>query len=119
MAGFEGRAEEHRLSVAHSRTDGADVLTVTGEIDRDSAPLLLRAAAAGSGAERTVLDFGGVTFMDSSGINALIAAHRTVGERGGRLFLAALRPEIARIIEIVGLDTVILCRDSVGDALKS
>jgi anti-anti-sigma factor len=52
---------------------------------------------------RTELDLGGVTIMDSSGVNTLLTTHRTARSTGGRLRLAAPSASVARLFQIVGL----------------
>ncbi|WP_317447264.1 STAS domain-containing protein [Streptomyces collinus] len=108
-----------RLTISLTETGGVTVVAAHGEVDRDSAPVLLRALTArNSSACRTVLNLSGITFMDSSGINVLIVAHRSAESSGGWLRLAAPGPSLARLIQIVGLDEVIPCRPTVQDALR-
>ncbi|TXJ77513.1 anti-sigma factor antagonist [Streptomyces lavendulae] len=57
-------------------------------------------------------------FMDSSGINILISAHRALTKAGGWLRLAALSAPVLRTVQIVGLDTVIDCHPTVDQALR-
>ncbi|MFF4316198.1 STAS domain-containing protein [Streptomyces sp. NPDC001507] len=109
-----------RLSLTCSHTGGVRVLTACGEIDLDSAPQLLDALTAdGAAAPLTVLDLSDVTFMDSSGINALIAAHHAARRHGGQLRLAAPSPNVAEIFGIVGLPGVIPCHPTLRDALDA
>nr|WP_261399141.1 STAS domain-containing protein [Streptomyces misionensis] len=70
-------------------------------------------------AQVTVVNLSGVTFMDSSGINALIAAHHAAQSRGGRLRLAAPSPAVCEILGIVGLTEVTPCRPTLLDALAA
>lgn len=56
-------------------------------------------------------------FMDSSGINILISAHRALTGAGGWLRLAALSAPVLRTVQIVGLDTVIDCHPTLDQAL--
>ncbi|WP_333774982.1 STAS domain-containing protein [Streptomyces sp. IBSBF 3136] len=108
-----------RLSITLTETDGITVVAAHGEVDRDSGPQLLQALTArDSSARRTVLNLSGITFMDSSGINVLIVAHRSARSAGGWLRLAAPSPSLSRLIQIVGLDEVIPCRPTVQDALR-
>ncbi|WP_371666777.1 STAS domain-containing protein [Streptomyces sp. NBC_00289] len=75
-----------RFSVKPAVVDGVLVVTVYGEIDHDVKNDLAQAliSADGTAPPRIVVDLSGVTFMDSSGINVFIAAHRRVSEaRGG------------------------------------
>ncbi|MFC9284631.1 STAS domain-containing protein, partial [Streptomyces collinus] len=57
------------------------------------------------------------TFMDSSGINILIAAHRTLTDTGGHLHLARPTQTVLRTLQIVGIDTVIDCHTTLPQAL--
>lgn len=49
------------------------------------------------------IDFSGVSFCDSSGIGALIRAHRLAGARGCRLELHRVDPDVRRVFDLVGL----------------
>jgi anti-sigma B factor antagonist len=51
---------------------------------------------------RVVVDLSEVTFMDSAGINALVAAYHRVGP-DSELRLVGLRPNVRRVFEITGL----------------
>ncbi|MFJ7305242.1 STAS domain-containing protein [Streptomyces sp. NPDC099088] len=79
-----------------------------------------RALAAEDGSPtQTVLDLGAVTFMDSSAISVLAAAHRDAAAAGGELRMAALTAPVARVVGIVGLDTIIPCYPTLPEALAA
>jgi stage II sporulation protein AA (anti-sigma F factor antagonist) len=61
----------------------------------------------------------GVTFMDSTGINILITAHRILSEDGGWLRLTAAGETVKRTMHIVGIDTIIDCRETLHEALST
>ncbi|CAL9278729.1 STAS domain-containing protein [Streptomyces sp. SudanB182_2057] len=75
------------------------------------------AAGAGAPRPRIVADMRQVAFMDSSGINILIAAHRSLTEAGGWLRLAAAGESVMRTISIVGVDALIDCHETLRHAL--
>ncbi|MFH9657103.1 STAS domain-containing protein [Streptomyces sp. NPDC017248] len=108
-----------RLSVTRSTVDGVTVVTVTGEIDHHTSGVLRAALAPADPAPgaRTVADLSGVPFMDSSGINVLIAGHQA-HEPAGWLRLAGVRRPVLRTLEIVGLTPLIACYPSVREALE-
>ncbi|GAA3050951.1 STAS domain-containing protein [Streptomyces glomeratus] len=54
-----------------------------------------------------------------SGINIFIAAHRTLGEADGWLRLAAPRESVMRTLNIVGVDTLIDCRETLHQAISN
>lgn len=117
-SGINELAEPDGLSVSRTPVDGVTVVTVTGEVDHHTSGILRRALMpADSGAPpRTVADLTGVGFMDSSGINVLIAAQQA-HEPAGWLRLANVQRPVLRTLEIVGLTGLIDCYPSVGEAL--
>ncbi|MGW5331057.1 STAS domain-containing protein [Streptomyces sp. NPDC004014] len=68
-------------------------------------------------AEEEMVDLGQVAFMDSSGINVLIAAHRVLTGAGGWLRLAGATGVVLRTLQLVGVDTVIDCHETLHQAL--
>ena len=108
MAGTDELAEPNRLSITSALVDGVTVVTVQGEIDHNTVSSLRQALTppSGTAAPRTVADFSGVTFLDSGGITALIAAQQAHGE-GGWLRLAGVRQPVLRVLQLVGLDSLI------------
>ncbi|MEW2306862.1 STAS domain-containing protein [Streptomyces sp. NPDC006655] len=116
-----GQAEQPgQLSVVSAATDGIRVLTLAGEIDHDTGQALRQALNASSGAPRPriVIDLSRVTFMDSTGINIFVAAHRTLTEAGGWIHLAAPTEAVRRTLQIIGVDAVIDCRETLRQALS-
>jgi len=87
--------------------DGYTIVTISGEIDIASAPVLreqlhdlLRPQAS-----RVVIDLSRVTFCDASGLGVLVAASRRVGLLDGTLRLAAPAPLTATILRLTGLES--------------
>ncbi|MEU6589614.1 STAS domain-containing protein [Streptomyces sp. NPDC046881] len=112
------QAEPDGLSVTRSVVDGVTVVTVVGEVDHHTSGALRRALTpADPDGARTVADLSGVPFMDSSGINVLIAGHQAHAPTGW-LRLAGVRRPVLRTLEIVGLTPLLPCYPSVGDALE-
>ncbi|MFD9497365.1 STAS domain-containing protein [Streptomyces sp. NPDC060005] len=107
-----------RLSITHVTTGGVRVLGLSGEIDADNADILRQALDADDGASsQTVLDLGAVTFIDSSAVSVLASARRDAAAVGGGLRMAALTAPVARVVGIVGLDTIIPCYPTPSEAL--
>lgn len=54
-----------------------------------------------------IMDFYGVSFMDSSGIGMLIGRYKLIKARGGKMMVIRLQPQIDKIIELAGLKKLI------------
>jgi stage II sporulation protein AA (anti-sigma F factor antagonist) len=107
------------LSVSqHTTADGVHVVALAGDIDHTTADILRQSLTAPDGsAPHTVADFRDVTFMDSSGINVLVAANNTARSRGGWLRLAHSPAPVLDLLRIVGLDTILPLHPTLDDAL--
>ncbi|OIP84014.1 MAG: anti-anti-sigma factor [Rhodobacterales bacterium CG2_30_65_12] len=57
------------------------------------------------GPPRVVLDLSRVSFLDSSGLGAVVAAMKQVGP-GRRLELAGLTPTVEKVFHLTRMDTV-------------
>ena len=80
-----------------------------GEIDHHIAPSLrseIDARCERYRPSRLVLDFGGVSFMDSSGIGLIMGRYRTVTLIGGRLEIVNIPPSLKKIVTISGIETL-------------
>ena len=64
-----------------------------------------------------ILDLGGVTAIDSSGIGEMVACYTTVTKRGGQLKLMHLSPKITDILQVTQLITVFDVFDDEREAL--
>ena len=97
-------------------------MSVQGEIDLYTVPRLRQELArvlTDGGPVRLVVDLSGVDFCDSTGVNALLAAHRQAQDTGGDLELAALRPAVKKILQVTGLETVFTVTESPSEAVGS
>jgi anti-anti-sigma factor len=53
-----------------------------------------------------VIDFKDVTFMDSSGLGALVLSLKTVRSAGAKLFLCSINDQIKMLFELTSMDRV-------------
>lgn len=71
-----------------------------------------------SDADRIILDLEGVEFIDSSGLGAIVASMKQLGN-GRRLDLAGLQPVVEKVFRLTRMDTVFRLFESLGDALSA
>jgi anti-sigma B factor antagonist len=86
--------------------DHTRILVASGEIHVSTAPeLSVRLhEAISAGRTRIVLDFGGVEFIDSTGLSVLLNALRRLSREDGSLSLVCTNPTVLRLFEITRLD---------------
>lgn len=98
--------------------EGVDVFTLGGEIDLHYAPVLrsLFLAKIKARCRALILDLSDVTFIDSSGLAAIIEYFRDAVDHQGVLCLAGLNESLQTTFEIVKLDKVIPIFPSVAEA---
>jgi anti-sigma B factor antagonist len=71
------------------------------------------------GHKQIVLNMGGVNYVDSSGLGALIAASVTAKNNGGQIRLLNLTKRLSDLLSIAKLTTVFDTFDKEADALRS
>jgi anti-sigma B factor antagonist len=99
--------------------NGVPVVAAPEEIDITSAPAL-RSALLEAAAHRhgtLVADMTLTRFCDSSGLNALLAAHKRAQAGGGELLLVIPAIAVLRVFAITGMDRVIPNFTSLDQAL--
>lgn len=69
---------------------------------------LLVEAVDRSSSDVVLVDVSGVTFLDSSGLGALVAARNHATGSGKRIVLVEVPPRVLTVLNITGLDQVFL-----------
>lgn len=83
-------------------------VTVSGELDMASAPELDDVLAeAARGSVTVILDLSELTFMDSSGLHAILTARARFAEANCRLVLLKGCHQVQQIFELMGVDGVL------------
>jgi len=101
-----GKGRVNREFLVEVRGEVASVL-LAGEIDMAAAPAVRRAIdrAPSSRARRVLINLDAVTFIDSTGLGAIITGYRAAKRLGlGYRLGPASVPIIARTLEVTGLD---------------
>jgi anti-sigma B factor antagonist len=103
------------------KVDGIAIVLLSGRLNAVSAPEAkgVLKAMVSAGSHDLVLDLGELTFIDSSGLSALVAGYRASAELGGNLKLAAMATQVFQVLTLTHLDRVFEIYESVEAALAS
>ena len=100
------------LRASVSAGESGPVITLSGETDVTTVAELseLVTAQLSGGTLHLTVDASGLSFADSVSVRVLVLAARTLRQRGGGLVL--LRPQrvLARMLEVMGADQMIVIR---------
>ena len=82
------------------------ILELQGELDMASADLLGDALAGANlaNSDAVVLDLGGVSFADSTGLKAIFRVRKLVNEGGRKFAVTRGSPQVQRLLGLTRLD---------------
>jgi anti-sigma B factor antagonist len=98
--------------------EGVAVLKLDGRLNMVAAPRLKEAVdqVVEGGRSHVVVDMADVTFMDSSGLGALIAGLKKARQRNGDLRISGINDQVATVLRLTNLDRVLRAHSSVEAA---
>lgn len=98
------------MEVISTKTDRAYTLQFRGELDHHNAKDAIRKMELTLYTElpkQLLLDFTGVTFMDSSGIALAVRAQRRMAALGGRAMLCHVPPQAKKVFDAAGISRMV------------
>jgi anti-anti-sigma factor len=93
------------MTISWSRTGGEARCKLGGELDLATEPRVRRELldALHDGPTQLVIDLADVTFIDSTGLRALLSARNRASSIGTRVVLSHLGPAVERTLAIANL----------------
>ena len=99
----------------------ATVIEAIGRLDLVAGPQLkaLIRSAVTKGETPVVIDLSGVTFMDSTGLAALISGLRITRQGGSNLRIAGATSQVLSVLQMTGIDRIIQPYANIDQALHA
>ncbi len=94
---------------------------LSGEIDHHNAPMIRETIdeyVSFRQPDRLVLDFGDVTFMDSSGIGLVMGRYRLIEGKNCSLYIVNLSEHAYRVMQLAGLEKLAVLKKKTREAVK-
>jgi anti-anti-sigma factor len=107
------------MEITEQHEQGATIAHLTGKMDAESVPVFNqwfddRMAA---GQNRFILDFGGISYLSSAGLRAVLSAGKTLDKQGGRLAICGLYGMARQVFQVSGLLEVLPICPGVPESL--
>jgi anti-sigma B factor antagonist len=102
--------------------DGISVLELSGTITLGAGDMTMRDLIKdmlAQGKKAIIVDLGGVSFMDSTGLGELVAAYTTARHQQASVKLVNLTKKIKDLLAITQLAAVFECYDSIEEGMAS
>jgi anti-sigma B factor antagonist len=109
------------ISISRTTAGNVPIVAVTGEVDVYSAPALKDKITEliGSGETTLIVDLGGVAFLDSTGLGALVEGRTATADAGGSMPLVCGQERILKLFTITGLDGVFTIHPTISAAVAA
>lgn len=107
------------MKVLSSYREGRLTLFLKGELDHHEAAAALKSMTRTLDdylPRECVMDMGGLTFMDSSGIALILKVHRLMAETGGRAWVENAGRQPLKVIDASGIDRLVRVGAAAGEA---
>ncbi|MDD5448194.1 MAG: STAS domain-containing protein [Actinomycetota bacterium] len=108
------------MKVEVEEKSGFTVVSVVGELDVYTVPLFRKVLLKLEGARKhnLIVDLSKLTFLDSSGLGALIEIYQKIQSAQGEIVFILDNPRILRVFELVNLDKVLTIHPNLGRAFQ-
>ena len=109
------------MTLTIEKQSEAFVLGLSGKVDAEDSNVLLERITGilEGGGRHVLLDFTGATYINSSGLHALVIAGKKLAIAGGQLILAAPSDPILKVLKISGISSVLPVYSTQAQALSS
>jgi anti-sigma B factor antagonist len=108
------------LTIRVQEEDGHVIVSVGGEVDIATvAQLRERLYALATDGRPMIVDLDRISFIDASGLGALVGAAQRAAEHGAGFQVVCAWPQIRRLFELTGLDSHIPLARTRAEALQA
>ena len=98
------------------------IISLIGELDHHSAEevrVKIDDRIDRDNIRKVILNFNGVTFMDSSGIGVVIGRYKKMQNRNGKLCIVEINQAVNKVFEISGMYKIIDNYPNIDEAMMS
>jgi anti-sigma B factor antagonist len=109
------------MNIQVERRAHVTVIAIAGSVDGATAATLVASfrEQVGGGFVQLVGDFSRVEYTSSAGLRALLETVKEARQRGGDLRLAAVQPDVRRVLDLAGFTQILKLYGDIEEAVAS
>ena len=109
------------MEIKTNTQNDVTVVVVAGSIDALTAETLTNALLEQiqAGVTKLVADLGGVDYTSSAGLRSILGAQKDIRQNGGDLRLAAVQPNVEKVLKLSGFTSIFKIYDDAATAIAS
>jgi stage II sporulation protein AA (anti-sigma F factor antagonist) len=110
--------ESDKMKITQQAQDGIISLAIAGRLDAVSAIEADKefAKVLDAGNDRMVIDLSQLDYISSAGLRVLLVVAKRIQQKGGKVVLCALVPNVKEVFEISGFSSIFKIFDNDEDA---
>ena len=108
------------MYIKFDKRDDKLIVSLIGELDHHSAEevrVKIDDRIDRDNIKKVILNFSGVTFMDSSGIGVVIGRYKKIQNRSGKLCVSDINRTVNKVFEISGMYKIIDVYRNIDEAI--
>ncbi len=109
------------MKIEDKQENGVTVITLNGSIDAITAPAITEyiSALIAKGQIKLIADLSGVDYTSSAGLRVLLGAVKETRAQSGDLRLAAVQPDVLKVLNLSGFTNILKIFADVKTGLAS
>ena len=109
------------MEIQSKQVGSVTIVAISGSIDAATAPEITDQInrLIDAGQVELVIDLAAVDYTSSAGLRVMLGAAKETRGRGGDLRLAAVRPEVLKVLSLSGFTSILKVFEETMDAVAS
>ncbi len=106
------------LEIALFDRDSLQICKPEGELDSYTVAAFRESLASLDYGSKLLIDLSGISFLDSTGLGALIGTVHRTREQSGKLAICSAKPNVSKLLKMTGFDRLVTMVNDFDEAVE-
>lgn len=113
-------SDTNKFNVSHNEIEGINILSLSGFLDAHTAPILEDKISniIKAGYNKILINFSDLDYISSAGLGVFMAFIEELRQSGGDIKMAAMKPKVYNIFDLLGFPLLFDIEKTEQDALS-